>query len=36
VYGYTFNLTIGKTPASVSLPAKRNIVVLGIGLGGTN
>jgi hypothetical protein len=36
VYGYTFNLTAGKIPASVSLPTRRNIVVLGIGLGGTN
>jgi hypothetical protein len=35
VYGYTFNLTAGKTVASVKLPSNRNVVFLGIGLGGT-
>jgi hypothetical protein len=33
VYGYTFPLTPGKTLASVKLPATRNVVFLGIGLG---
>jgi len=33
VYGYTFTLTAGKTAASVTLPANRNVVFLGIGLG---
>jgi hypothetical protein len=35
VYGYTFNLTAGKTAANVKLPFNRNVVFLGIGLGGT-
>jgi hypothetical protein len=33
VYGYTFNLTAGKTLANVKLPANRNVVFLGMGLG---
>ncbi|MFZ0686674.1 MAG: chitobiase/beta-hexosaminidase C-terminal domain-containing protein [Terriglobales bacterium] len=34
VYGYTFNLTAGKTAASVTLPSNRQVVVLGMGLNG--
>lgn len=34
VYGYTFQLTAGKTPASVRLPCNRNVVFLAIGVGG--
>ena len=34
VYGYTFPLTAGKTAASVRLPCNRNVVFLGIGVGG--
>jgi len=33
VYGYTFALTAGKTPASVKLPSNRNVVLVGIGWG---
>ena len=33
VFGYTFALTAGKTPASVKLPANRNVVFVGIGWG---
>jgi hypothetical protein len=33
VYGYTLNLTAGKTLQSVKLPSNRNVVFLGIGLG---
>ncbi len=33
VFGYTLALAAGKTPASVKLPANRNVVFLGIGLG---
>ena len=33
VFGYTFALAAGKTPASVKLPTNRNLVVLGIGWG---
>jgi hypothetical protein len=32
VYGYTFQLNVGKTLASVKLPANRNVVFLAIGL----
>ena len=35
VYGYTFNLTAGKTLANVKLPANRNVVFLGMGLSAT-
>ncbi len=34
VYGYTFQLTSGKTAANVKLPNNRNVVFLAIGLGG--
>ncbi len=34
VYGYMFPLTAGKTAASVRLPWNRNVVFLGIGMGG--
>src|SRR5882757_343101 len=33
VYGYTLNLTAGKTLQSVKLPSNRNVVFVGIGLG---
>ena len=33
VYGYTFNLTAGKTAASVTLPSNRNAIFLAIGFG---
>jgi len=33
VYGYTFNLTSGKTAVSVKLPANSDITILGIALG---
>ena len=33
IYGYTFALAAGKTPASVKLPANRNVVFVGIGWG---
>jgi len=33
VYGYTLNLTSGKTLASVKLPFNRNVIFLAIGLG---
>jgi hypothetical protein len=36
VYGYTFNLTAGKTPASVKLPANRDVIFLGVGWGSTS
>ena len=32
VFGYTFNLTAGKTVANVKLPSNRNVVFLGMGL----
>jgi Pro-kumamolisin, activation domain len=33
LYGYTFNLTGTKTVKSITLPANRNVVVLGLSLG---
>jgi len=33
-YGYTFALTAGKSVSSVKLPSNRNVVFLGMGLGG--
>ncbi len=33
LYGYTFNLTTGKTAKSISLPSNRNVVVLAMNLG---
>lgn len=35
LYGYTFNLTPGKTAATLRLPFNRDAIFLGIGLGGT-
>ena len=33
LYGYSFNLTAGKTPASVKLPANRDVIFFGVGWG---
>ena len=35
LYGYTFNLTAGKTAATLTLPSNRDAIFLAIGLGGT-
>jgi hypothetical protein len=35
LYGYTFELTAGKTPQSVKLPSNRNVIFLGVGVGNT-
>jgi hypothetical protein len=32
IYGYRFPLTSGKTIKSVTLPANRNVVILGVGV----
>ena len=36
LYGYTFNLTSGKTVKSITLPSNRNVVVLAIALSAAN
>jgi Chitobiase/beta-hexosaminidase C-terminal domain len=36
LYGYTFALIAGKTPATVKLPSARNVVILGLGLGNSS
>jgi hypothetical protein len=33
LYGYTFNLSSGKTAKSITLPSNRNVVVLSMNLG---
>jgi hypothetical protein len=35
LYAYTFNLNAGKTVKTLTLPFNRNVVVLGMGLGGS-
>ena len=36
LYGYTFNLVLGKTAASVKLPSNRDVAILAMGLGTTS